>query len=152
MTHIDEKKLWDYIMNDMDGTQTKAVKQHLEACSKCKHAYDLQLQFHKELLEVNEDLPSPNFSDKVIHSLERYIQLEKRLQFWLRFGKIAVINALIIAVVLPLLVLTFQKVKLPLESQLPNKAVLLLLSTCMVLWLLYAIDVLLKRHFNRNMN
>ena len=148
MKHIDENKLWDYIMGEAEPETAKRVEQHLSSCPKCKHRYNVLLQFHNELHHIDEDVPSLGFSKKVIHTIERDLRLEKRVQFWLRFGKIAVINAIAIAVALPLLMLAFQKVTVSVDGQMLYKVVLPLLSVCLVLWLFYVIDIVLKRRYS----
>ena len=150
MKHIDEHSLWDFIMDDVETDAAKQKKEHLNACPICQQAYNDQLQFHKTLFQLEEDIPSMGFSSKVIHHFELDLKLEKRVQFWFKFAKIAVITALSIAIGLPLLLMAFQHPTLFIDSQLVYKIVVPLLSVCMVLWLLYALDLLLKRHVKHN--
>jgi len=150
MTHIDEHKLWEYIMGDLDNETANQVKGHLKTCPNCQKQYSIQLQFHKELLEMEDDIPKSGFSQKVIQHIERDLRLDRRLEFWLGFGKIAVISALTIAIGLSLFMLRSQNISISIDAQLASKISLQLLSGCAILWLLYVLDVALKRFRHRS--
>jgi len=147
MKHIEADRLWDYITGDLDAEQTKIIRAHLEVCPKCKQDYDMQMEFHNELLEVNDDMPSPGFSDNVVAKIEKHLRVEKANRFWLKFTKVAVINAIIIAVGLPLLMLALQKIEFSISQEYVNKVMWPLLTVCLMLWLFYIMDRVLKRRY-----
>ena len=144
--------MWDYILGELDDKQIQTISEHIKTCPKCQKDYDIEMTLHRELLEVTEDAPSLNFSDKVISQIEKHWQVKTAHRFWFKFTKVAIIHAIIIAVGLSLLMMAFQNTTLSMDRQLVAKVALPGLSVCMVLWLLYAMDVLLKRHFNKNIH
>jgi hypothetical protein len=147
MEHIDQNILWAYIIDDIEPKNIEIIKHHLDVCPTCKHEYDVQVKLHNELYEINEDMPSLDFSTTIISKIERSLQIEKANQFWLKFAKTAIISAIIIAVILPMIVLITQRVEFTISNDYLHKIIFPLSSICLILWAFYGMDVFLRRTY-----
>ncbi len=145
MEHIDKNTFWEYIAGDLETENIEIIQQHLAHCPNCKYEYDKQLEFHKELYELNDDSPSLGFSKRVINQIEKDVQIEKTYQFWMKFSKIALVNAVLIAISLPLFMLLTQRIELSISGPYIQKLLFQLTSVCFVLWAFYGMDVYIRR-------
>ena len=150
MKHIDEKILWDYILEDDKLDNREEIKQHLTICAKCKSSYEAQLTLHNELFELKNDLPSLNFSSDVMNKVEKGIRVEEVTRFWLDFTKKSILAAILIATTLPLLMIVSQKIEMPQHYYELNKTMLTTCGTTLLLWVFYVIDVFLRKKLFKN--
>ena len=148
MKHIEEQILWDYVTGDTDPKNIPTIVQHLSSCKNCNDSYKNIRTLHSQLLEFEDpDVPLLGFSQNVIDKIEEQRIIEKSSVFWVRFTKIALIIAIIIAVVLPFLMITSHKVELSVSMDVKNKLILPMASICLVLWILYVFDLMLKHRY-----
>jgi predicted anti-sigma-YlaC factor YlaD len=146
MEHIKENILWEYIEGDLDLESKKPIELHLDRCGACKEHYKTLLALHNTLFEIDDDVSlSLSFSSAVIGKIEKQSKVEKINAFWIKFTKIALIHAIITVVLLPVLMLLYQKFELSISSDYMYKLIVPLFSICIVLWILYGMDVLLRR-------
>jgi branched-subunit amino acid transport protein len=148
MTHINDNTIWDYIEGDLDAQTNDSIGKHLEICATCKAGYEVILGLHKELYEVQEEVaPSMGFSRNVLLQIEKNKQIDLKSRFWMSFTKIALLSAICIAILLSFGMILNQTPEMTVNSALVNKVILPIISTCLVLWVLYGLDLVLKRKY-----
>ncbi len=148
MIHLKEHELWDYIDKSLPLEKMDRVNTHLKLCSKCQQVYQSQLEFHQELKEIKHDIPSLAFSKNVITRLEKELAIDKSLQFWLQFTKVAIASALGFTLLTMLFILGSQNIELPLIKTELVQATFVLLVAGILAWAFYGLDVLLI-HLNK---
>lgn len=147
MKHIEQNILWTYIIDDIESKNIEIIKHHLDVCPTCKYEYEVQVKLHNELYEIDEDMPSLDFSTSIINKLEKNLKIERANQFWLKFAKTAIIGAIVISVILPMIVLILQRVDFTISNAYLHKVIFPLSSIGLILWAFYGMDVFLRRTY-----
>jgi len=140
MKHLDSDLLWSYVVDDLDSTTTEFVQQHLAECPSCERHYKTELVLHQELFEQTDDAPSLGFSKSITLKLQDELSVTKAVPSGFKIGKYAIIGAMVIAIVLPLIVIALQRPEIPTEGSFSMKSMLMICSMCLVLWALYGVD------------
>ena len=141
-THSSEEELWDFIDQGLPVEDNIRIKTHLEVCSTCQQLYQVQFSLHQELNALAHETPSADFSQQVMSKIDRTLEIERSMQFWLRFTKYAIAGALTLVTFILILILGRQKIDLPLVEMEFTQYLYLLLITSLMAWIFYGLDFL----------
>ncbi|WP_409342466.1 anti-sigma factor family protein [Paenibacillus sp. MBLB4367] len=67
--HPSERELQQFANRSCDEVQRHRVRKHVETCEPCRRIADGYLELDKRLEEMEDELPSPAFTDNVMAAL-----------------------------------------------------------------------------------
>jgi len=143
MDHIKSDLLWSYISGELLEKDYNEVKTHLNSCSNCSKDYQIIFELHKNLGEIQHHTPSMRFSRNVTDYIQKSQRLDKQNAFWLIFTKRAIVIAIGLAIFIAFYQVTIIDVTIKyfdLEVKDFSSPTLVMLSTSVILWILYGID------------
>ena len=145
MEHIESIILEEYVMGELDFHDTEKVRQHLDKCSSCEKLYQTEKAFQLELSGLGYDEPTVDFGKSVIAALEVEGKSITADSFSFRLMKGLLILSLLIAILFPLIIIATQEFTFEMSDVFVNNIIIPIASMSGVLWILYALDRILRR-------